>query len=41
MTANEGGSELDTLAVLLYHAFEAKSVVLPSGATAGVMVSTD
>eukprot|EP01043_Picozoa_sp_COSAG02_P010974 COSAG02_NODE_398_length_23118_cov_49.968939_1_plen_372_part_10 len=31
----------DTLAVLLYHDFTAKGVVLPSGATADVVVSTD
>lgn len=31
----------DTLGVLLYHPFEAESIVLPSGATAGVSIKTD
>ena len=38
---DSGKEETDTLAVLLYHAFEADSIVLPSGATAGVAVTTD
>ena len=46
MTATEtinlsGQIVTDTLAVLLYHSFEADSVVLPSGATASVAVTTD
>ena len=41
MTAKEDWGIDDTLAVLLYHDFEAKAIVLPSGATAGVVVSTD
>ena len=39
MTATEEGA--DTLAVLLYHSFSAESIVLPSGATASVLVTTD
>ena len=39
MTAKEDFG--DTIAVLLYHDFEAKGIVLPSGTTAGVVVSTD
>lgn len=39
MTATEDST--DTLAVLLYHSFEAESIVLPSGATAGVVVTTN
>ena len=39
MTATEEGG--DTLAVLLYHSFSAESIVLPSGATASVVVTTD
>ena len=38
MTATEDWG--DTLAVLLYHSFDATSVVLPSGSTANVSVST-